>query len=230
MISDHQAKRERRKENGEKKKIAVCDTFCINDRQVRSQHCLYQQVQRVNKIPVKKLLRLFHRVQRLELRQQVNLLQQRQLKLSLQTNPATAATPEAAGVVYEDQKIKITNAKADKVTIVISKYYDNKTLAGVELKENVTLENGSGEVAYDLQGKAAKIMVWDDIKTMTPLFATTSVEGTVDPAPTLKPTAPTSQPETTPTAEPTATPTVKPTIDPSAIYYKLDFEDSSKHI
>ena len=50
-------------------------------------------------------------------------------------------------------------------------------------------------------------MVWDDIKTMTPLFATTSVEGTVDPAPTLKPTAPTSQPETTPTAEPTATPT-----------------------
>lgn len=142
--------------------------------------------------------------------------------------PATAATPEAAGVVYEDQKIKITNAKADKVTIVISKYYDNKTLAGVELKENVTLENGSGEVAYDLQGKAAKIMVWDDIKTMTPLFATTSVEGTVDPAPTVKPTAPTSQPETTPTAEPTATPTVKPTIDPSAIYYKLDFEDSSK--
>lgn len=144
--------------------------------------------------------------------------------------PATAATPETAGVVYEDQKIKITNAKADKVTIVISKYYDNKTLAGVELKENVTLENGSGEVAYDLQGKAAKIMVWDDIKTMTPLFATTSVEGTVDPAPTLKPTAPTSQPETTPTAEPTATPTVKPTIDPSAIYYKLDFEDDSKHI
>ena len=63
--------------------------------------------------------------------------------------PATAATPEATGVVYEDQKIKITNAKADKVTIVISKYYDNKTLAGVELKENVTLENGSGEVAYD---------------------------------------------------------------------------------
>ena len=107
--------------------------------------------------------------------------------------PATAATPEATGVVYEDQKIKITNAKADKVTIVISKYYDNKTLAGVELKENVTLENGSGEVAYDLQGKAAKIMVWDDIKTMTPLFATTSVEGTVDPAPTVKPTAPASR-------------------------------------
>ena len=131
--------------------------------------------------------------------------------------PATAATPETAGVVYEDQKIKITNAKADKVTIVISKYYDNKTLSGVELKENVTLENGSGEVAYDLQGKAAKIMVWDDIKTMTPLFATTSVEGTVDPAPTLKPTAPTSQPETTPTAEPTATPTVKPTAEPTAI-------------
>ena len=131
--------------------------------------------------------------------------------------PATAATPEATGVVYEDQKIKITNAKADKVTIVISKYYDNKTLAGVELKENVTLENGSGEVAYDLQGKAAKIMVWDDIKTMTPLFATTSVEGTVDPAPTVKPTAPTSQPETTPTAEPTATPTVKPTAEPTAI-------------
>jgi len=129
--------------------------------------------------------------------------------------PATAATPEASGVVYEDQKIKITNAKADKVTIVISKYYDNKTLAGVELKENVTLENGSGEVAYDLQGKAAKIMVWDDIKTMTPLFATTSVEGTVDPAPTLKPTAPTSKPETTPTAEPTATPTVKPTAEPT---------------
>ena len=58
-------------------------------------------------------------------------------------------------------------------------------------------------------------MVWDDIKTMTPLFATTSVEGTVDPAPTLKPTAPTSQPETTPTAEPTATPTVKPTAEPT---------------
>ena len=141
--------------------------------------------------------------------------------------PATAATPEAAGVVYEDQKIKITNAKADKVTIVISKYYDNKTLAGVELKENVTLENGSGEVAYDLQGKAAKIMVWDDIKTMTPLFATTSVEGTVDPAPTLKPTAPTSQPETTPTAEPTATPTVKPTEVPREYteIYTQDYED-----
>ena len=141
--------------------------------------------------------------------------------------PATAATPEASGVVYEDQKIKITNAKADKVTIVISKYYDNKTLAGVELKENVTLENGSGEVAYDLQGKAAKIMVWDDIKTMTPLFATTSVEGTVDPAPTLKPTAPTSKPETTPTAEPTATPTVKPTEVPREYteIYTQDYED-----
>lgn len=141
--------------------------------------------------------------------------------------PATVATPEATGVVYEDQKIKITNAKADKVTIVISKYYDNKTLAGVELKENVTLENGSGEVAYDLQGKAAKIMVWDDIKTMTPLFTTTSVEGTVDPAPTLKPTAPTSQPETTPTAEPTATPTVKPTEVPREYteIYTQDYED-----
>ena len=125
--------------------------------------------------------------------------------------PATAATPEATGVVYEDQKIKITNAKADKVTIVISKYYDNKTLAGVELKENVTLENGSGEVAYDLQGKAAKIMVWDDIKTMTPLFATTSVEGTVDPAPTLKPTeAPSTKPSTKPSTEPTTEPSAKP--------------------
>ena len=141
--------------------------------------------------------------------------------------PVTTANPEATGVVYEDQKIKITNAKADKVTIVISKYYDNKTLAGVELKENVTLENGSGEVAYDLQGKAAKIMVWDDIKTMTPLFATTSVEGTVDPAPTVKPTAPTSQPETTPTAEPTATPTVKPTEVPREYteIYTQDYED-----
>ena len=59
-------------------------------------------------------------------------------------------------------------------------------------------------------------MVWDDIKTMTPLFATTSVEGTVDPAPTLKPTAPTSKPETTPTAEPTATPPVTPTEVPRA--------------
>ncbi len=38
-------------------------------------------------------------------------------------------------------------------------------------------------------------MVWDDIKTMTPLFATTSVEGIVDPAPTVKPTAPTNKPE-----------------------------------
>ena len=130
--------------------------------------------------------------------------------------PATVATPEATGVVYEDQKIKITNAKADKVTIVISKYYDNKTLAGVELKENVTLENGSGEVAYDLQGKAAKIMVWDDIKTMTPLFATTSVEGTVDPAPTLKPTeAPSTKPSTKPTAEPSTEPTAEPSAKPS---------------
>ena len=38
MISDHQAKRERRKENGEKKKIAVCDTFCIND--CKCVHCI----------------------------------------------------------------------------------------------------------------------------------------------------------------------------------------------
>lgn len=140
--------------------------------------------------------------------------------------PATAATPEATGVVYEDQKIKITNAKADKVTIVISKYYDNKTLAGVELKENVKLENGSGEVAYDLQGKAAKIMVWDDIKTMTPLFATTSVEGTVDPAPTVKPTAPV--PTVNPTTAPTAKPTEKPakTPVPENAYYVLDHESA----
>ena len=70
-------------------------------------------------------------------------------------------------------------------------------------------------------------MVWDDIKTMTPLFATTSVEGTVDPAPTVKPTAPTSQPETTPTAEPTATPTVKPTEVPREYteIYTQDYED-----
>ena len=52
--------------------------------------------------------------------------------------PVTTANPEATGVVYEDQKIKITNAKADKLTIVISKYYDNKTLAGVELKDKDT--------------------------------------------------------------------------------------------
>ncbi len=107
-------------------------------------------MQRVNKIPVKKLLRLFHQVQRLELRQQMNLLQR---QLQLRTNR------RQAGVVYEDQKIKITNAKADKVTIVISKYYDNKTLAGAELKEKCYAKNGSGEVAYDLQ-RLKRLKLW----------------------------------------------------------------------
>ena len=105
MISDHQAKRERRKENGEKKKIAVCVTATVSPSTTAGVTTTGEPVATAT------------------------------TEVESTDKPATAATPEATGVVYEDQKIKITNAKADKVTIVISKYYDNKTLAGVELRQ-----------------------------------------------------------------------------------------------
>ena len=135
--------------------------------------------------------------------------------------------------------VTLTSDKDTDAVLVQASYRTDKTLDSVKKVVNVTLTAGTPYTvpAKDLDAFTTndKIMVWDSLKTMTPLASAYTIkngaaQATAKPAPTAEPTeapaetaAPTAEPteapaETVaPTAEPTEAPaeTVAPTVEPT---------------
>ena len=135
--------------------------------------------------------------------------------------------------------VTLTSDKDTDAVLVQASYRTDNTLDSVKKVVNVALTAGTAYTvpATDLDAFTTndKIMVWDSLKTMTPLANAYTVkngaaQATAKPAPTAEPTeapaetaAPTAEPteapaETVaPTAEPTEAPaeTVAPTVEPT---------------
>ncbi len=135
--------------------------------------------------------------------------------------------------------VTLTSDKDTDAVLVQASYRTDKTLDSVKKVVNLKLEANKATTvpATDLDAFTTndKIMVWDSLKTMTPLANAYTVkngaaQATAKPAPTAEPTeapaetaAPTAEPteapaETVaPTAEPTEAPaeTVAPTVEPT---------------
>ena len=135
--------------------------------------------------------------------------------------------------------VTLTSDKDTNAVLVQASYRTDNTLDSVKKVVNLKLEANKATTvpATDLDAFTTndKIMVWDSLKTMTPLANAYTVkngaaQATAKPAPTAEPTeapaetaAPTAEPteapaETVaPTAEPTEAPaeTVAPTVEPT---------------
>ncbi len=135
--------------------------------------------------------------------------------------------------------VTLTSDKDTDAVLVQASYRTDNTLDSVKKVVNLKLEANKATTvpATDLDAFTTndKIMVWDSLKTMTPLANAYTVkngaaQATAKPAPTAEPTeapaetaAPTAEPteapaETVaPTAEPTEAPaeTVAPTVEPT---------------
>ena len=139
--------------------------------------------------------------------------------------------------------VTLTSDKDTDAVLVQASYRTDKTLDSVKKVVNLKLEANKATTvpATDLDAFTTndKIMVWDSLKTMTPLAGVYTVkngvaQATAKPAPTAEPTeapaetvaptaepseAPAETPATTvaPTAEPTEAPatTVAPTAEPT---------------
>ena len=135
--------------------------------------------------------------------------------------------------------VTLTSDKDTNAVLVQASYRTDNTLDSVKKVVNVALTAGTAYTvpATDLDAFTTndKIMVWDSLKTMTPLASAYTIkngaaQATAKPAPTAEPTeapaetvAPTAEPteapaETVdPTAEPTEAPatTAAPTVEPT---------------
>ena len=135
--------------------------------------------------------------------------------------------------------VTLTSDKDTDAVLVQASYRTDNTLDSVKKVVNVALTAGTAYTvpATDLDAFTTndKIMVWDSLKTMTPLASAYTIkngaaQATAKPAPTAEPTeapaetvAPTAEPteapaETVdPTAEPTEAPatTAAPTVEPT---------------
>ena len=174
--------------------------------------------------------------------------QPRKLLPTTEAAPTPAPIPAKVTMSVDEtaNTVTLTSDKDTDAVLVQASYRTDNTLDSVKKVVNVTLTAGTAYTvpAADLAKftKNDKIMVWDSLKTMTPLASAYTVkngdaQATAKPAPTAEPTATpevtvaptatavaTSTPvatvvptaTATPTAEPTATPTVKPTATPTA--------------
>ena len=129
--------------------------------------------------------------------------------------------------------VTLTSDKDTNAVLVQASYRTDNTLDSVKKVVNVALTAGTAYTvpATDLDAFTTndKIMVWDSLKTMTPLASAYTIkngaaQATAKPAPTAEPTeapteAPAETPATTdaPTTEPTEAPaeTVAPTDTPA---------------
>ena len=162
--------------------------------------------------------------------------------LPTETAAPTPAPIPAKVTMSVDEKANTVTLTSDKDTnavLVQASYRTDNTLDSVKKVVNVALTAGTAYTvpATDLDAFTTndKIMVWDSLKTMTPLASAYTIkngaaQATAKPAPTAEPTeapaetvAPTAEPteapaETVaPTAEPTEAPaeTVAPTVEPT---------------
>ena len=167
--------------------------------------------------------------------------QPRKLLPTTEAAPTPAPIPAKVTMSVDEtaNTVTLTSDKDTDAVLVQASYRTDKTLDSVKKVVNVTLTAGTPYTvpAKDLDAFTTndKIMVWDSLKTMTPLASAYTIkngaaQATAKPAPTAEPTeapaetvAPTTEPteapaETVaPTVEPTEAPaeTVAPTVEPT---------------
>ena len=121
--------------------------------------------------------------------------------------------------------VTLTSDKDTDAVLVQASYRTDKTLDSVKKVVKVALTEGTAYTvpATDLDAFTTndKIMVWDSLKTMTPLASAYTIkngaaQATAKPAPTAEPTEAPAE-TVAPTAEPTEAPaeTVAPTAEPT---------------
>ena len=158
--------------------------------------------------------------------------QPRKLLPTTQAAPTPAPIPAKVTMSVDDNAntVTLTSDKDTDAVLVQASYRTDNTLDSVKKVVNLKLEANKATTvpATDLDAFTTndKIMVWDSLKTMTPLAGVYTVkngaaQATAKPAPTAEPTetpaetvAPTTEPTETP--EETAVPTTEPTESPVA--------------
>ena len=171
--------------------------------------------------------------------------QPRKLLPTTEAAPTPAPIPAKVTMSVDEtaNTVTLTSDKDTDAVLVQASYRTDNTLESVKKVVNLKLEANKATTvpATDLDAFTTndKIMVWDSLKTMTPLAGVYTIkngaaQATAKPAPTAEPTeapaetvaptaepseAPAETPATTvaPTAEPTEAPaeTVAPTVEPT---------------
>ena len=148
--------------------------------------------------------------------------------LPTETAAPTPAPIPAKVTMSVDEKANTVTLTSDKDTnavLVQASYRTDNTLDSVKKVVKVALTAGTAYTvpATDLDAFTTndKIMVWDSLKTMTPLASAYTIkngaaQATAKPAPTAEPTEAPAE-TVAPTAEPTEAPaeTVAPTVEPT---------------
>lgn len=156
----------------------------------------------------------------------------RRLLPTSEAAPTPAPIPAKVTMSVDENAntVTLTSDKDTDAVLVQASYRTDKTLDSVKKVVNVTLTAGTPYTvpAKDLDAFTTndKIMVWDSLKTMTPLASAYTIkngaaQATAKPAPTAEPTeapAETVAPTTEPTEAPaeTVVPTTEPTEAPAA--------------
>ena len=161
--------------------------------------------------------------------------QPRKLLPTTQAAPTPAPIPAKVTMSVDEtaNTVTLTSDKDTDAVLVQASYRTDKTLDSVKKVVNLKLEANKATTvpATDLDAFTTndKIMVWDSLKTMTPLAGVYTVkngaaQATAKPAPTAEPTetpaetvAPTAEPSEAPAETPATTvaPTAEPTEAPA---------------
>ncbi|RHP06743.1 carboxypeptidase regulatory-like domain-containing protein [Firmicutes bacterium AF36-3BH] len=153
--------------------------------------------------------------------------QPRKLLPTTQAAPTPAPIPAKVTMSVDEtaNTVTLTSDKDTDAVLVQASYRTDNTLDSVKKVVNLKLEANKATTvpATDLDAFTTndKIMVWDSLKTMTPLANAYTVkngaaQATAKPAPTAEPTEAPAE-TAAPTAEPTEAPaeTVAPTVEPT---------------
>lgn len=153
--------------------------------------------------------------------------QPRKLLPTTQAAPTPAPIPAKVTMSVDEtaNTVTLTSDKDTDAVLVQASYRTDKTLDSVKKVVKVALTAGTAYTvpATDLDAFTTndKIMVWDSLKTMTPLASAYTIkngaaQATAKPAPTAEPTE-TPAETVAPTTEPTEAPaeTVAPTAEPT---------------
>ena len=153
--------------------------------------------------------------------------QPRKLLPTTQAAPTPAPIPAKVTMSVDEtaNTVTLTSDKDTDAVLVQASYRTDNTLDSVKKVVNLKLEANKATTvpATDLDAFTTndKIMVWDSLKTMTPLANAYTVkngaaQATAKPAPTAEPTEAPAE-TAAPTAEPTEAPaeTVAPTAEPT---------------
>ena len=153
--------------------------------------------------------------------------QPRKLLPTTEAAPTPAPIPAKVTMSVDEtaNTVTLTSDKDTNAVLVQASYRTDKTLDSVKKVVNVALTAGTAYTvpATDLDAFTTndKIMVWDSLKTMTPLASAYTIkngaaQATAKPAPTAEPTEAPAE-TVAPTVEPTEAPaeTVAPTAEPT---------------